>query len=129
MITGSFTQFIEGLEAVKSIPVEERKRLGILGVHLEGRWIDEEKNGIHNPQYIPRVMTENECDTLCKYGKEGILKMLTISPRKVSLSRIRQLVASGILVSIGHSVASSSEVAAAIHAGAKCVTHLGDAMK
>jgi N-acetylglucosamine-6-phosphate deacetylase len=129
MITGSFTQFIEGLEAVKSISAEERKRLGILGVHLEGRWIDEEKKGIHNPRYMPGVMTKRECDTLCKYGREGILKMLTISPTKVALSQIRQLTAAGILISIGHSTASSSEVAAAIHAGAKCVTHLGDAMK
>lgn len=72
-------------------------------------------------------MTQNELDTLCGYGKEGILKMVTISPNIVTPAQIQQLVAAGIVISIGHSTATSEKVLEAMVAGAQHATHLGNA--
>ena len=54
--------------------------------------------------------------------------MLTISPTKVTPEQIRQLSAAGIIISLGHTIASFEQVQKAVEAGAKHITHLGDAM-
>ncbi len=87
-----------------------------------------EKKGIHNPAHIVDEMTDEECDALCLYAKKGILKIITISPTKVTSAQITQLTRAGALVSIGHSIAKTEQVTKAIHAGAKHITHLWNAM-
>jgi N-acetylglucosamine-6-phosphate deacetylase len=128
IITSDISSIVEALNAVEDIPEVERKALGIEGVHVEGRWIDMEKKGIHNPAHIVDEMTNQECGALCVYAKKGILKIITVSPTKVTPEQIRQLTAAGALVSIGHSIATTEQVTEAIHAGAKHITHLWNAM-
>ena len=54
--------------------------------------------------------------------------MVTLAPASVSLDLITRLAASGIVVSLGHSEASAEEARACFDAGARCVTHLFNAM-
>ncbi len=61
-------------------------------------------------------MTYAECEKLCEYGRHGVLKVVTVSPTKVTKDQIRQLVAAGIIVSIGHTNATFQQVAEAMKA-------------
>jgi len=54
--------------------------------------------------------------------------MVTLAPEAVSLDQIRQLVSAGIVVSLGHSDAGYEQCRAAFAAGARCATHLFNAM-
>jgi N-acetylglucosamine-6-phosphate deacetylase len=59
-----------------------------------------------------------------------MVKIVTIAPElEGSLELIKILSDSGIAVSLGHSDATYNEADKAFHAGAKCVTHLMNAMR
>lgn len=61
-------------------------------------------------------MTDAECYKLCEYGQSKLLKVVTISPLKVTTDQIKKLVAAGITVSIGHTNATFEQVAEAMRA-------------
>ena len=61
---------------------------------------------------------------------DGRLRMVTIAPeRPGALEVIRMLVDAGVVVAVGHTDASYDETRAAVDAGARVATHLGNAMR
>jgi N-acetylglucosamine-6-phosphate deacetylase len=57
----------------------------------------------------------------------GLIRLVTISPEwEQALSYIDEIVRSGVVASIGHTKATSAQIAAAISAGASMSTHLGN---
>ena len=54
--------------------------------------------------------------------------MVTLAPESASTEQISALAAAGVVVSLGHSDCSAEEAQRAVHAGARCVTHLFNAM-
>ena len=61
---------------------------------------------------------------------QGLLRLLTLAPeRPGALDAIDQLVAAGVLVSVGHSDATAQQVSAAADHGARMVTHLFNAQR
>jgi N-acetylglucosamine-6-phosphate deacetylase len=97
----------------------------ILGIHIEGPFIDPERRGAHDSRFI-RTPGEADFETLAAAGC-GII-MLTVAPNKVSPEMIGRLVASGIRVSLGHAQATAEQAQAALQAGATAFTHLFNAM-
>ncbi|MEI6573922.1 MAG: N-acetylglucosamine-6-phosphate deacetylase [Alphaproteobacteria bacterium] len=98
---------------------------GVLGLHVEGPFIDPVKKGAHPAEFI-RALMDADIKALAA-AKAGVL-LLTIAPNKVRPDHIRALVQAGIYVSLGHSNATDYEAKHAFDAGARAVTHLFNAM-
>jgi N-acetylglucosamine-6-phosphate deacetylase len=79
----------------------------IKGMHLEGRYISVPYHGAHDPSLI-RPLDQKMLNVLCGFGIKGVLKLITIAPETVSPDQIRKLVESNIVVSMGHSGASTN---------------------
>ncbi|HVJ34378.1 MAG TPA: N-acetylglucosamine-6-phosphate deacetylase [Terriglobia bacterium] len=102
----------------------------VLGVHVEGIYIDVPKRGAHPAEFIRPAENDAQVERELGWLKTADCGdvMLTVSPHKVSPSVIADLAASGITVSLGHSEASYAEATAALAAGARGFTHLYNAM-
>jgi len=98
---------------------------GCLGIHLEGPFISPARKGAHNGGHI-RPMSEADVEFLLGLDIDTVL--VTLAPDIVSPEHIRRLSDAGIIVSLGHSDATYDEVARAVDAGARGVTHLFNAM-
>ncbi len=100
---------------------------GFLGLHLEGPHLDPARKGAHDLQMI-RPMTDADLNQLCQAARDLPALMVTLAPASVTLQQIAQLDSAGVIVSLGHSDATLAEARAAIAAGARCATHLFNAM-
>jgi N-acetylglucosamine-6-phosphate deacetylase len=98
---------------------------GCAGIHVEGPFISLARKGAHDPALI-RQMTDEDVERLLTTRVRPLL--LTVAPESASSERIARLAASGIVVSIGHSDADFETASAAFEAGARCGTHLFNAM-
>jgi N-acetylglucosamine-6-phosphate deacetylase len=98
----------------------------ILGLHLEGPYLSPEKPGVHDRSQI-RQPSPGELAMLTAQRK-GVL-LVTLAPEVVPPKFIAQLVAAGIRVSLGHSVASYRQTRAAMAEGLSGFTHLFNAMR
>lgn len=124
LITASFEDIKKALAV--TLPAHVKNPDSILGIHIEGPFINVGKKGIHNQQYI-RSISEAEVELLCEYAQQMPV-MLTLAPEKNDPSAIKRLVAGGVKVSLGHSMATYEEAKQAFHNGAAHVTHLFNAM-
>jgi len=100
---------------------------GIAGLHLEGPHLSIARKGAHSPDLIRR-MTEDDLSALIAAAKRLPVLKVTIAPENVSFDQIRRLSEAGVFLSLGHTDCSFAEVRAAAMAGARCVTHLFNAM-
>jgi N-acetylglucosamine-6-phosphate deacetylase len=97
----------------------------VLGIHIEGPFLDPKRKGAHDARYI-RAMTEEDLTEICNLGCGSV--MLTVAPNCVSPRHISALSEAGVRVSLGHSEAGSFDVITALRAGASAFTHLYNAM-
>ncbi|WP_417599300.1 N-acetylglucosamine-6-phosphate deacetylase [Pararhodobacter oceanensis] len=100
---------------------------GILGLHLEGPHLSLARKGAHDPALI-RPMEDADLATLLQAAKRLPLVKVTLAPESVTAAQITALTEAGALVSLGHSDADFESCAKAAEAGARCVTHLFNAM-
>lgn len=105
----------------------EAKVPGIIGIHLEGPHLSIARKGAHDPKLIRKMEQEDE-DFLISAAKRLPNVMVTIAPENVSPAQIRRLAHEGVIVSLGHTDCTFDEASAAFDAGARCVTHLFNAM-
>ena len=99
----------------------------ILGVHLEGPFLNYQKRGAHPPQYLLPLTIENIKQVLGEYSQ--IVKVITLAPElDRSGSTIDYLIDKNIIVSLGHSLATAAEAKRAFDRGASMVTHAFNAM-
>jgi N-acetylglucosamine-6-phosphate deacetylase len=95
----------------------------ILGLHVEGPFINPVRGGAHNKAWMTDPTPEAVNRVLD--AAQGHLKIITLAPeRPGALDAIRHLASQNVLVSVGHSDALAHQVAAAADAGARMVTHL-----
>lgn len=96
-----------------------------LGLHFEGPMIAPARKGAH-PEHWLRPPSPDLVDG---WSREAGVAMATIAPELPgALPVIERLVAEDVVVSVGHTGATTAQVAAAVEAGATVVTHLGNAM-
>lgn len=105
---------------------ERRARGGarVLGVHLEGPYINPGKLGAQPPDACAA-----HWDELLHYAELAPLRLVTLAPELTGhLDIIKRLAARGVRVQLGHSLASYEDGVAALDAGASGFTHLYNAM-
>ena len=96
-----------------------------LGLHFEGPMLSPKRSGAHDPS----LLREPSAELIAGWSAEAGLAMVTLAPELPgAIDVIRELVARGVLVSVGHTAADLAEVQAAAAAGARAVTHLFNAM-
>ena len=100
---------------------------GIAGLHLEGPHLDPARHGAHDPGLI-RPMTGDDLALYVQAADALPALMITLAPEAASAAQITALARAGVVVSLGHSGCSFEAAQAALAAGARCVTHLYNAM-
>ena len=125
LITSPQENILKGIEAIKSY-TEKNPDSGVLGMHLEGPFLNPIKRGAHLAAYV-RKPTDTDLQEIIRYGK-GIIKLMTIAPEMFTTEQIQMLLESGITVSAGHSNATYDEATRAFSQGINLVTHLYNAM-
>ena len=123
MISDTPAQIAAALAAVDA--AIEQGVPGVVGIHIEGPFINEVKRGIHEAHRIRRLDTEILA-TLTAPHRGRV--MLTLAPELCDEEDIRTLVRHGVIVSAGHSDATYNEAQRAIGAGLTGFTHLFNAM-
>mgnify|MGYP002654915869 CR=1 FL=1 len=128
------TNFPEKISALIKQVVQLRKADSlsescITGIHIEGPFISPEDGprGAHFKEYVQ----EPDWNLFQKWieESEGLIRIMTLSPEwEGSVAFIEKCVESGILVSIGHTNATHSQIQDAVKAGARLSTHLGNGM-
>ena len=121
-ITGPATGMQAAVRAVETYQAQSLP--GVLGVHLEGPFLDPHKAGVHDRTYIRRP---EESDLVALEAAQ-VPVLLTVAPETVPPAAIARLVAAGVRVSLGHSNCTYEVAMAAFEAGATKVTHLYNAM-
>ncbi len=109
-----------GVAAVGTVP-------GFVGLHLEGPHLDPVRCGAHDPRLI-RPMRDDDLVRLLDAARRLPVLMLTVAPEAVSNAQITALSGAGVIVSLGHSNCTAAVARRAIDAGARCATHLFNAM-
>ena len=98
----------------------------LLGLHLEGPYLNPVKRGAHPATYI-RMPEKSEIRSLLDRAR-GCLRMMTIAPERFDAETISLLLDHGVLLSAGHSDASFEEATAGFGNGIQAVTHFFNAM-
>ena len=98
---------------------------GILGIHIEGPFLNKDKCGIHDPaKFLALDASTIELLSSLQHGRT----LVTLAPEICQPEQISDLVERGVIVSLGHSNGTYLEAKRAIAHGASGFTHLFNAM-
>lgn len=103
------------------------KTPGIAGLHLEGPHLSVARKGAHDPALI-RPMNDADLSQLLKAKKSIDRLKVTVAPENVTSDQVSTMAGAGILVSLGHTDADFDTCCRYADAGARCATHLFNAM-
>jgi N-acetylglucosamine-6-phosphate deacetylase len=100
----------------------------ILGLHLEGPFVNVEKKGAFNPAWIrPPDMAESEA--VLQAGR-GWIRQVTLAPEMPGAQEVASLFRSaGVVVSMGHTNADYASANQALHGAFTHVTHTFNAQR
>ncbi|MEG3858608.1 N-acetylglucosamine-6-phosphate deacetylase [Microcoleus sp. herbarium12] len=136
LVTTSLDKFRRSLRAIADYmrsaktadPASNQfKRAEIIGVHLEGPFLNPQKRGAHPVEFLLPLTIENVKEVLGDCA--DIVKIITLAPELDSTgSVIPYLQSLGITVSLGHSQATAQQAQQAFDRGASMVTHAFNAM-
>ncbi|HMU47327.1 MAG TPA: N-acetylglucosamine-6-phosphate deacetylase [Chitinophagaceae bacterium] len=122
--TNSYDVFKRAIDAVKEYWSTGGE--GVLGIHLEGPWINPLKRGAHLEMFV-HSPSLSEVKELLDYG-DGVIKIITLAPEQCSNAVIDLICSAGVIISAGHSNATYKEAKKSFANGVKAVTHLYNAM-
>lgn len=102
---------------------------GVLGIHFEGPFISLQRVGAHDPRFV-RAPDEGDLDFIggLPARMPGGRVLLTLAPECVEDAALSRLMAAGVILSVGHTMASAERVVEAFDLGVRGVTHLYNAM-
>ena len=124
------TLISDDLPTLKSAVEASREALaanlpGVLGIHIEGPFLNAERKGIHEEAKLQKL----DEDGLALLASLGVGRTLvTLAPETIDLEMISRLTATGVVVSAGHTNATYALACAALDAGMTGFTHLFNAM-
>ena len=122
--TNTYDVIYACIDAVKDYWIKDGK--GVLGLHIEGPWINTRRTGAHVEAFIHSPTIE-QVKELLDYGK-GIIKMITLAPEICSGKIIELIQSYNIVVSAGHSDASYEQATSVFDNQVSLATHLYNAM-
>ncbi|MEO7048037.1 MAG: N-acetylglucosamine-6-phosphate deacetylase, partial [Ferruginibacter sp.] len=99
LISSSHENILKAIETVGNFMQKHGK--GVLGMHLEGPFINPKKRGAHVASII-RKPTNAELEEIIKVGK-GIIKVMTVAPECFTDDQLEMLIDTDIVLSAGHS--------------------------
>jgi N-acetylglucosamine-6-phosphate deacetylase len=123
LISADLDVVAEALEAVQAALAAAIP--GVLGIHIEGPFLNVERKGIHDPQKI-RELDPQAVELLTSL--RGGRTLVTLAPEMTTPAMIEKLVAAGVVVSAGHTNATYEQIRDALQAGLTGFTHLFNAM-
>ena len=127
-ITAPVAELAASLRKARKIGLAAPTGARILGVHLEGPFLSPARAGAHQRAWIVPPSPGAVAELLA--AGQGVLCLVTLAPEiEGALAAIGELVAAGVVVSVGHSDATARQVAGAAGAGARMVTHLFNAQR
>lgn len=100
---------------------------GVAGLHLEGPHLSTARKGAHDAGLI-RPMAADDLARLLDAARQLPVLKITVAPESVTEPQVFALADAGILVSLGHTDADYDTCRRYLDAGARCVTHLFNAM-
>jgi N-acetylglucosamine-6-phosphate deacetylase len=130
----TITQKHENIENALKNAADYRKshnttgKAEILGVHLEGPFINSKRAGAQPKEYIinPDIALFQHWQELA----DGCIKLVTVAPElENGTNFVSYLHENGVVASIGHSDAIYDEIEQAVQAGARQVTHMFNGMR
>ncbi|MFO0797258.1 MAG: amidohydrolase family protein [Gemmataceae bacterium] len=128
LITASFDSLRHGFATLAAARDTDSELARVIpGYHLEGPYLSGEDGprGAH-PREHARDPDWDEFRRL-QEAAAGRILMVTVAPERTGAVRfIEQLAAAGVVVAIGHTAATTEQLRAAVDAGAKTSTHLGN---
>jgi len=98
---------------------------GVLGIHIEGPFLNVERKGVHDPAKL-RELDASAVGLLTSLRTGRTL--VTLAPEMTTPDIIRKLTTAGVIVSAGHTNATYLEVVQALRHGLTGFTHLFNAM-
>jgi len=111
---------LEGIRTAMQLPGVAR----VLGVHLEGPFINPNKLGAQ-----PEFVQPGDLGLVQKLNEIAPIRLITLAPEiDGNLALVQALTEIGIRVQLGHTLGSYDEAVAALAAGASGFTHLFNAM-
>ena len=127
VITSNFETMLAAVRAVHEASQLVTDGARVLGVHLEGPFINPEAAGAHDTAYI-RPPSVDDLDALWE-ASGGCIKLLTLAPEMPgAIDVLRAARRYGIAVAVGHTRADYTQMMGAVDAGAGLGTHLFNAM-
>ena len=98
---------------------------GVLGIHIEGPFLSEERKGVHDASKF-RTLDDASIDLLAsaRCGRT----LVTLAPETTTPQMIARLAAAGVTVAAGHTNATYDVLTGALEAGVTGFTHLFNAM-
>ncbi|NBD32309.1 MAG: N-acetylglucosamine-6-phosphate deacetylase [Cyanobacteria bacterium] len=133
MVTTSPEKIVRSLSVIanyiEQYQTEDFPYSKILGIHLEGPFLNPKKRGAHPEKYLLDFTLDNFHRLIGKYSEQ--VRVVTCAPEISSEKRIIAKLRSrypNILISLGHSLATATEAETAFEQGASLVTHGFNAM-
>ncbi len=128
ILTDTREQTLWCIEEYKRWKSLEHKGARLLGIHLEGPFLNSEYKGAM-PEHL---LQKPNLELVKEYQKaaEGEIRYITVSPEVEGMADfIPELCKLGMTVAIGHSGADYETARRAIEGGAMAATHTGNAMR
>jgi N-acetylglucosamine-6-phosphate deacetylase len=126
-ISAPRSDLLRAVEAVKKAMEKGTDGAEVLGAHLEGPYINPEKRGAHDADYV-RLPSLDEFEEIWEASNRAV-KIVTLAPElegsKMLIQRLREL---GIVASIGHSNATYTQAVDAMKRGVRHATHVFNRM-
>jgi len=126
-VSASRGDLLSAVKAVKTAIERGTEGAEVLGVHLEGPYINLDKRGAHNADFIRRPSIE-EFEEIWEASNRAV-RIVTLAPEidgsKLLIHKLRDL---GAEASIGHSNATYTQAADAIKRGIRHATHMFNRM-
>ncbi|HEY9053737.1 MAG TPA: amidohydrolase family protein [Rectinemataceae bacterium] len=128
VITGSRENMSKSCEALARARRESPlARTGIPGIHIEGPYISphDGPRGAHDKKHVRNPDYEEYREW--QDAAEGAIRIVTVAPEaEGALEFIARIASEGVVAAIGHTAAPPETIRAAVAAGARLSTHLGN---
>jgi N-acetylglucosamine-6-phosphate deacetylase len=128
LVTNGFEALAHGMATLRQACENDAVvNAAVPAIHLEGPYISHEDGprGAHPRQHV----RPPDWDEFCRLqdASGGRIRLHTLAPEhEGAIQFIERLVASGVVVALGHTAATASQIRDAIAAGARLSTHLGN---
>ena len=127
LVTTSVENIQRSLAIIAEVLPSQQAGAKILGVHLEGPFLNFQKRGAHPAEYLLPLTIDEVKRVLGNYAH--IVKVITLAPELDPTGKVIPYLRSlGITVSLGHSQATAAQAQRAFEEGATMVTHAFNTM-